>query len=266
VFSEPASDAVLDVRHSRPGVCERSQCPESFLWCDRARPGRLAVQYRTAGPSAPVFRHPTCDDPGVSSPDTTRRPVVLAIFLIVAGVLGWWASFSLTVDKFILLENPGADLDCNFSLIVQCGENLSSWQGAVFGFPNPVLGLGGFVAPIAVGVSLLAGARFARWFWIAFNVGLAGALSLVIWLISQSIFVLHTLCPWCMLVWSVTIPLFWIVTARNLAEGVYGSAATGFGRFLRSWQIPLVILSYAVVVFLAQLELDILSRLAVGTL
>ena len=72
---------------------------------------------------------------------------------------------------------------------------------------------------IAVGVGLLAGARFARWFWIAFNLGIAGALAFVIWLIGQSIFVLGTLCPWCMLVWIVTIPLFWVVTFRNLARG-----------------------------------------------
>lgn len=195
-----------------------------------------------------------------------RPPVAFAIFLIVAGILGWWASFSLTIDKILILQNPDADLDCNFSLIVQCGKNLESWQGAVLGFPNPLIGLGGFVAPIAVGVGLLAGARFARWFWIAFNVGVAGALAFVIWLISQSIFVLGTLCPWCMLVWSVTIPLFWVVTSRNLAEGVYGPRATGVGRFLRSWVIPITIVCYAIVVFLAQLQLDVLSRLAVGTL
>jgi uncharacterized membrane protein len=198
-----------------------------------------------------------------SSPasDALRRPIALAIFLVVAGALGWWASFSLTVDKFLLLVNPEADLDCNFSVLVQCGKNLDSWQGAVFGFPNPILGLGGFVAPIAVGVGLLAGARFARWFWIAFNIGIAGALAFVIWLISQSIFSLGTLCPWCMLVWSVTIPLFWIVTARNLAEGVYGQALVGFGRALRSWAIPITIVSYALVVLVAQLRLDLLQYL-----
>jgi uncharacterized membrane protein len=190
---------------------------------------------------------------------TPRRPIALAIFLIVAGALGWWASFSLTVDKILLLENPQADLDCNFSLLVQCGKNLESWQGAVFGFPNPLLGLGGFVAPIAVGVGLLAGARFARWFWIAFNVGIAVALAFVIWLISQSVFDLGTLCPWCMLVWSVTIPLFWIVTARNLAEGAFGGAVVGFGRALSSWAIPVTIVSYAVVALIAQLRLDILQ-------
>ncbi|HWH96778.1 MAG TPA: vitamin K epoxide reductase family protein [Pseudolysinimonas sp.] len=193
--------------------------------------------------------------------DTPRRPIALAIFLIVAGALGWWAAFSLTVDKFLLLENPAADLDCDFSFLVQCGANLNSPQGAVFGFPNPLLGLGGFVAPIAVGVGLLAGARFARWFWIAFNVGIAGALAFVIWLIGQSIFVLGTLCPWCMLVWTVTIPLFWVVTARNLAEGAFGAPLVRVGAWLRSWAIPVTIVSYAVVALIAQLRLDILQYL-----
>jgi uncharacterized membrane protein len=197
----------------------------------------------------------------VTDTSLARRPIALAIFLIVAGALGWWASFSLTVDKFVLLANPEADLDCNFSVLVQCGKNLDSWQGAVFGFPNPILGLGGFVAPIAVGVGLLAGAQFARWFWALFNVGIAGALAFVIWLISQSIFVLGTLCPWCMLVWSVTIPLFWIVTARNVAEGAYGGALVGFGEWLRSWAIPVTIVSYALVVLVAQLRLDLLQYL-----
>ena len=198
----------------------------------------------------------------VTSPDTSRRlPIAFAIFLIVVGILGWWAAFSLTVDKILILQNPDADLDCDFSPIVQCGANLASWQGAVFGFPNPLLGLGGFVAPIAVGVGLLAGARFARWFWIAFNVGIVGALAFVIWLISQSIFIIGTLCPWCMLVWSVTIPLFWVVTARNLAEGVFGSRLAGFGAALRSWTIPITIVSYVVVALLAQLRLDLLQYL-----
>lgn len=192
----------------------------------------------------------------------TRRPWAFAIFLIVAGALGWWAAFALTIDKILVLENPEADLDCNFSLLVQCGANLQSWQGEVFGFPNPLLGLGGFVAPIAVGVGLLAGARFARWFWIAFNIGILGALAFVIWLISQSVFVLGTLCPWCMLVWTVVIPLFWVVTFRNLAEGVFGGgAAQRFGAAARSWVIPVTVISYAIVAFVAQLGLDWISYL-----
>lgn len=135
----------------------------------------------------------------MTTPDAPRhsRPISFAIFLAIAGAVGWWAAFNLTVSKIEVLENPSVDLACDFSVLVQCGTNLTAWQGAVFGFPNPLLGMGGFVAPIAVGVGLLAGARFARWFWIAFNVGIVGAFAFVIWLISQSLYSLGTLCPWC---------------------------------------------------------------------
>lgn len=195
--------------------------------------------------------------------DAPRRPIAFAILLIVFGALGWFSAFQLTVDKFQLLENPDAALNCNFSLIVQCGKNLESWQGALFGFPNPILGLGGFVAPIAVGVAILAGAQFARWFWIAFNVGIAGALALCIWLMSQSIFVLGTLCVWCMLVWAITIPMFWLVTLRNFRDGVLPSSprARRFFGAAYGW-VPVISLAcYIVIAVLAQLRLDVLSYL-----
>ena len=195
------------------------------------------------------------------APATTRPPWPMAVFLIITGGLGWWATFSLTLDKFAVLMDPNADLDCNISPLVQCGVNLASAQGAAFGFPNPLIGLGGFVAPIAVGVGLLAGARFARWFWIAFNVGVAGAFAFVIWLISQSIFVLGTLCPWCMLVWSVTIPLFWVLTFRNLRDGVYGARLQGVGRALIWWVVPITVVCYLTIALLAQVQLDLFRSL-----
>ncbi|CAN5522446.1 vitamin K epoxide reductase family protein [soil metagenome] len=195
------------------------------------------------------------------APIAPRRPWILAIFLIVAGAAGWWAAFNLTLDKFIAYEHPKAALSCDFSLIVQCTANLNSPEGSVFGFPNPLIGLGGFAAVIAVGVAILAGARFANWFWIAFNVGIVGALAFVVFLIRQSIFHLGTLCPWCMLVWSVTIPLFWSVTIRNMTEGVYGASAARFGQALRPWTIPLTVASYLVVAIVAQLQLNVLSYL-----
>ena len=190
-----------------------------------------------------------------------RRPWIFGIFLIVAGAAGWWAAFQLTLDKFAVLAHPGTVLNCNLSVLVQCGKNLGSAQGSAFGFPNPVIGLGGFAAVIAVGVSLLAGAQFARWYWIAFNLGIAGALAFVIWLIGQSIFSLGTLCPWCMLVWLVTIPLFWVVTFRNLGQGVYGEGARRAGVVLMSWVVPISVICYAIVALIAQLQLDVIHRL-----
>ena len=93
------------------------------------------------------------------------RPTILAVWLVIAGVIGWIAAFALTIEKFHALANPDAGpASCDFSPLVQCTKNLDSWQGSVFGFPNPILGLTGWVASIVVGMAILAGARFARWF------------------------------------------------------------------------------------------------------
>jgi uncharacterized membrane protein len=190
-------------------------------------------------------------------------PTALGVFLVVFSVVGFFAAFRLTVDKVGTFINPAVAPTCNYSLLVQCGVNLKSWQGSLFGFPNPLLGVGGWIAPLVVGLMLLAGIRFARWFWIALNVGLAGALALIVWLIYQSIFVLGTLCPWCMVTWAVVIPSFWLVTLYNLKSGHIplpgrrrGGAATAYT------YVPLItLLSYVVIAAIAQVRLDVIGHL-----
>ena len=98
----------------------------------------------------------------MTSPAARTRPTALAVWLIIAGAVGWWAAFSLTMERIALLGDPEAILGCDISPLVQCGKNLESWQGSLLGFPNPILGLTGWVAPVVVGFAILAGARFAR--------------------------------------------------------------------------------------------------------
>jgi uncharacterized membrane protein len=194
---------------------------------------------------------------------THTRPVALAVWLIIAGVIGWWAAFQLTLERIHLLANPNASLSCDFSILVQCRANLESWQGMVFGFPNPLVGLGAWVAPIVVGVAILARARFARWFWWLFEAGMIFAIGFVIWLISQSIFVLGTLCPWCMVTWLVTIPTFYAVTLHLFRSGLV-PAPSGVRRVadtLMGWVPVMAVVSYAIVALLAQLRLDALNNL-----
>ncbi|WP_127820316.1 vitamin K epoxide reductase family protein [Microbacterium sp. CPCC 204701] len=193
---------------------------------------------------------------------THTRPVALAVWLVIAGIIGWWAAFSLTLEKLEALADPDAIASCDFSPLVQCSANLDSWQGSVWGFPNPILGLTGWVAPIVVGVAILARARFARWFWLLFAGGMLFAFGFVCWLISQSIFVLGTLCPWCMVTWVVTIPAFYAVTLHVVRSGLLPAPAPvrRVADRLMSWVPLLAILSYAVIGILAQIQLDVLGR------
>jgi uncharacterized membrane protein len=200
-------------------------------------------------------------------PDSPRpaRPVALAVFLVIAGALGLLAAFELTMEKILTLSNPEYVPACNVGVLVGCSVNLGSDQGSVFGFPNPLIGLMAWPVVITTGAALLAGARFARWYWIGLNVGVAGALAFVIWLIAQSIYVLDVLCPWCMLTWVVTIPVFFAVTLHNLREGhipaserLRGLAAEWF-----KWMPLITIVCYIIVIVLAQLQINAIPRVMI---
>ena len=198
------------------------------------------------------------------TPTPQTRSLAVSLSLIVLGLIGFVAAFALTLDKFTLLENPGADLSCNVSVLIGCSTNLNSAQGEVFGFPNSLLGIAFWSATFTIGVALLAGATLARWFWALFTLAATASLALVIWFVSQSLFVLHVLCPWCMVTWAVTIPLFFLVVFHTLHIGaipvpaqVRRMANAAFG-----W-IPLITLvCYLTVAGLAQWQLDVLSEFA----
>lgn len=190
-------------------------------------------------------------------------PIGLAVFLVLAGLIGLVAAFALTIEKLNALASPGTAAGCDFSVLVQCTKNLESAQGSTFGFPNPLIGIVGFSVVIVVGMGLLAGARYARWFWLTFNVGLLAALAFVAYLIQTSIYFLGTLCPWCMVVWSVTIPAFLAVTLYNAKSGAIPLPAR-LRRVLSeaySWTPFITLLCFILVAVLAQLRLDVIRYL-----
>lgn len=204
-----------------------------------------------------------CHNPRVSIIEPSKRPTVLAVFLLIAGTIGFVAAFALTLDKFIQLETPNAHLTCDIGVLVQCGKNLASPQGAVLGFPNPLIGIIGWTATIAVAVGIFARARMSRWYWLLFNLGVLGAIVLIGWLIFQSIYVLGDLCPWCMVTWAVTIPTFFAVTLYNLKTGNIPLPASLRRASAKAYSwVPLItLICYAAVAVFAQVRLDVLSYL-----
>ena len=164
-----------------------------------------------------------------TAPRTPRRPIGLAIVLIVTGAVGWFGAMALITERVKVLLDPEYTLNCDINPLISCGNVMESWQASLLGFPNPLLGVAGLVAPIAVGVALLAGARFDRWFWWAFIGGVTGAFVFVHWLFDQAVFQIGALCPWCMLVWLTIIPMFWVL----LLWGLKGDVLTGSARAQR---------------------------------
>ncbi|MGW5124935.1 vitamin K epoxide reductase family protein [Streptomyces sp. NPDC004069] len=174
-----------------------------------------------------MIDHPSVADTSVPRPSPVSGDRRSGWVMVLAGIIGWFAAFRLTVDDWHVLKDPAYRPSCDISPVVSCGGVMSSSQGSLFGFPNMLLGLGAFATVAALGVAVLAGSRLHRLLWLALNAGaLAGAV-LVHWLIWQSLYELNKLCPYCMVVWVVTIALVWYVTLHNLDRGVVPLSARG---------------------------------------
>ncbi|MFD9338796.1 vitamin K epoxide reductase family protein [Streptomyces sp. NPDC060028] len=163
-------------------------------------------------------RNPTEGEP----PATPRG---LAWLLILTGAAGLLASWVITLDKFLLLEDPDFKPACSLNPVVSCGSVMQSDQAAVFGFPNPMLGLATYGVVVCVGAGLLAGARHRGWFWLGLNAGTAFGVGFCSWLMVQSLYEINALCLWCCLAWVATLLMFWAVTAHNVRTGTLPAPA-----------------------------------------
>lgn len=178
-----------------------------------------------------------------------ERP--LAIGLLVGGLVGLVAAAVLLIERIRLAEDSSYVPTCSINPVLSCGSVMESAQASLLGFPNPVIGVAAFPVVIATGAAMLAGARLARWYWAGLQAGVTAAMVFVAWLVFQSLYRIGALCPYCMVVWAVVIPLFWYVTARNAAAGVLGSPPGGrLATGLRDWRAPLVFGTFLLVVLL----------------
>lgn len=187
--------------------------------------------------------------------DTATSPrTAFGLFSILAGVIGWFASWSLLTEFIHTLKDPDYVPNCDVSILVTCGPNMGSWQGSVFGFSNTIIGVAAFTAPILIGVLALARVHLPRWFWAGYTAGLTFGIGFVFWLAHQSVFALGVLCPWCMVVWAVTIPLFWVTLPEALP--------TRPSAWFRSWAWVLITFSYLLIAVTAQVQLDWFAEVA----
>ncbi|MFI7414725.1 vitamin K epoxide reductase family protein [Streptomyces sp. NPDC049627] len=175
----------------------------------------------------------------------TRRTAgagrAFALLLVVTGAAGLLASWVITLDKFKLLEDPDFTPGCSLNPVVSCGSVMESDQAEAFGFPNPMLGLVAYGIVICVGMSLLAGAVFPRWYWLVFEAGCLFGIGFVSWLQFESLYRINALCLWCCLAWLATIVLFWYLTSFTVRSGFLpapGPVQTFFAEF--TWVLPVL--------------------------
>lgn len=141
-----------------------------------------------------------------------------AWLLIIGSLIGIAACWELMTSELILIRQPLANLSCDINPLVSCGDSLNVWQGNLLGVPNSFIGAMAFAVLLFVGALLACGQRLPRWVWWGLTAGTVIGIGFVVWFLTVSILAFGKLCPFCMVIWAVTIPI---------AALTWGEAAQG---------------------------------------
>ena len=201
--------------------------------------------------TVPVSAQPAAP-PADLTPDSPPRapvPALSAWWVLIAGVIGLFASMTLTVEKIKILLNPSYVPSCNFNPIVSCGSVMVTPQASLLGFPNPLLGIVGFTIVVVTGVLAVAKVPLPQWFWIGLAVGTLVGAVFVHWLIFQSLYRIGALCPYCMVVWVVTISLL-VVVLSIILRPVLASRDSTVAQLLFDWRWSIAALWFTAVFLL----------------
>jgi uncharacterized membrane protein len=169
-----------------------------------------------------------------------------AVWVLIAGVLGLASALTLTVEKIEILINPDYVPSCSINPVLSCGSVMVTPQASAFGFPNPLIGIVSFTVVLVTAVLALAKVRLPRWYWAGLATGSLLGVAFIHWLIFQSLYRIGALCPYCMVVWAVAIPLLVVVASialqPRLEHGVAG--------VLHRWRWSLVTLWFAALILM----------------
>ncbi len=184
---------------------------------------------------------PTSHSPRVAAPS--------AWWVLIAGAVGLLASMTLTYEKIEVLLNPSYVPSCNINPILACGSVMVTPQASVLGFPNPLLGIVGFTVVTVTGVLAVAKVQLPQWYWIGLAVGILTGAVFVHWLIFQSLYRVGALCPYCMVVWAMTISLL-VVVASIVFRPALERRESGVAHLAYQWRWSIAALWFTAVVLL----------------
>ncbi|HEX7368293.1 MAG TPA: vitamin K epoxide reductase family protein [Candidatus Saccharimonadales bacterium] len=178
---------------------------------------------------------------------------VLPWMLVIVGIVGIVASIVITNDKFDLAANPAFRPNCDLNPVVSCGSVMASPQAHAFGVMNPYVGLIGFPVLVTIGMALFAGARFKRWFWLGMQAGLTFGIIFAYWLLYESVYAIHALCPYCLSVDLVLTIMFWYGLLYIVGKGYLPLPKKGIWQKLaaaaRAHHLDILILWFLIVIF-----------------
>lgn len=192
----------------------------------------------------------TADSPAEPATSEARQGIEVrtasAVSVLVAGAVGLAAALTLTIEKIEILINPDYVPSCSLNPVLSCGSVMITPQASAFGFPNPLIGIVSFTIVVLTGVLALAKVALPRWYWGGLAIGTLLGVGFIHWLIFQSLYRIGALCPYCMVVWAVTVQLLVVASSIALQPQLQNGAA----RFVHQWRWSLVTLWFTALILM----------------
>lgn len=138
--------------------------------------------------------------------------------MLVGSILSLIASFVLSVEAIELARNPDAVLSCSINTFLNCATVGLHPSAHLFGFPNAFLGLIAEPIVMTVAIAGLAGVKFPRAFMFTAQIFYTLGFIFAYYLLFVSMFVIGTLCPWCLVVTVTTTFVWFSITRYNIRE------------------------------------------------
>lgn len=162
-------------------------------------------------------------------------PAASAWWVVISGVIGLVASLTLTAEKLKFLSDKSYVPSCNLNPILSCGSVMTTPQASLLGLPNTLIGIVAFTVVTVSGVLAVAKVLLPQWYWIALATGTLFSVVFVHWLIFQSLYRIGALCPYCMVVWVITVSLL-VVLASIVFRPVLETRESRIGAAVHQWR------------------------------
>jgi uncharacterized membrane protein len=180
----------------------------------------------------------------------TLKKVFPYILLIGAG---WaiFASLMLTYDTIRIDQNPNYVPSCSLNPVLSCGTVITAAGDKIFGLPYPIYGILVYGILFSMALGMIAGAKFKKWYWQAFEVGIILGTVGAYGLFFKSVYTIHALCPYCLSVDFVTTIMLWYTTLYVVDQGYFSTkneTLKKIAKFGRKHHLDLLILWFVLVV------------------
>lgn len=176
------------------------------------------------------------------------------IVVFIASTFGLIASFALSHEALVLAANADAILSCSLNAVVNCATVANHWSAEILGFPNSFIGMIAMPVVMTISMSIIAGAKYPKWFMRTTQVGVIAGLLFALWMLYMSFAVIGVFCPWCLLFDVTMIVMFFGVTRYNILND-YCPVSKKLSHRLKPWFEK----KYDIVIMISLMTLIILA-------